>query len=41
AAVKEAEAAGATIALPPMELPGEGTCAIYILGGIDHGLWEN
>lgn len=41
AAVKGAEAAGATIALPPMDLPGEGTCAIYILGGIDHGLWEN
>ncbi len=40
-AVEQAEAAGATIALPPMELPGEGTCAIYILGGIDHGLWQN
>lgn len=39
AAVRAAEAAGAEIALPRMELPGEGTCAIYILGGIEHGLW--
>lgn len=40
AAVKAAEEAGATIALPPMELPGHGTCAIYLQGGIDHGLWQ-
>lgn len=40
AAIERAESAGATIALPPMELPGEGTCAIYVLGGIDHGLWQ-
>lgn len=40
AAVKKAEAAGATIAIPPMEIPGEGTFAIYLLGGIDHGLWQ-
>ena len=41
AAVAAAEAAGAQIALPPMELPGEGTCAIYIQGGVEHGLWQN
>jgi hypothetical protein len=39
-AVKAAEAAGGTIALPPMEIPGQGTFAIYILGGIQHGLWQ-
>jgi predicted enzyme related to lactoylglutathione lyase len=41
AAVKEAEAKGAMIAHPPMEIPGQGTFAIYILGGIEHGLWED
>jgi len=40
AAVKAAEAAGAQVALPPMKLPGQGTFAIYILGGIEHGLWQ-
>ena len=40
AAVEAAEAAGAEIALPPMEVPGEGTFAIYFLGGIQHGLWQ-
>lgn len=41
AAVEAAEAAGAQIAIPPMELPGQGTFAIYLLGGIDHGVWED
>jgi len=40
AAVKAAEAAGAEIALPATEIPGHGTFAIYILGGIQHGLWK-
>ncbi|MEM9252073.1 MAG: hydroxylase [Planctomycetota bacterium] len=40
AAVRAAEAAGATIAIPPLEIPGQGTFAIYLLGGIDHGLWQ-
>ena len=40
AAVKAAEAAGANIAMPPMPIPGQGTFAIYILGGIEHGLWQ-
>ncbi|MEM1422773.1 MAG: hydroxylase, partial [Planctomycetota bacterium] len=40
AAVAEAVGAGAKIALPPMELPGHGTCAIFIQGGAEHGLWQ-
>jgi predicted enzyme related to lactoylglutathione lyase len=32
--------AGGTIALPPMEIPGHGKCAIYLQGGNDHGLWQ-
>jgi len=40
AAVDGAEAGGAEIALPPMELPGRGKFAIYIQGGIQHGLWQ-
>jgi len=39
-AVKAAEAAGAEIALPSTEIPGHGTFAIYILGGVQHGLWQ-
>ncbi|MCR9245818.1 MAG: hydroxylase [bacterium] len=41
AAVKAAEAAGAQVAIPPMEMPGHGKFAIYILGGIEHGLWQH
>jgi predicted enzyme related to lactoylglutathione lyase len=40
AAVEKAKEAGAEIAVPPMELPGHGTCAIFIHGGIEHGLWQ-
>ena len=32
--------AGGEVALPPMEIPGHGTCAIYLQGGNDHGLWQ-
>lgn len=32
--------AGGVIAHPPMELPGHGTFAIYLLGGNDHGFWQ-
>jgi predicted enzyme related to lactoylglutathione lyase len=39
AAVAAAEEAGAEIAHPPLELPGQGTFAIYYLGGVEHGLW--
>lgn len=40
AVVEKAKEAGAQIALPPMELKGHGTCAIFIHGGIEHGLWQ-
>lgn len=40
AAVEAAEAAGGEIALPATEIPGHGTFAIYIQGGIQHGLWQ-
>jgi uncharacterized protein len=40
AAVKAVVAAGGTIAVPPMKLPGHGTCAIYLQGGTEHGLWQ-
>jgi predicted enzyme related to lactoylglutathione lyase len=41
AAVDAARAAGAEIAHPPLEIPGHGTFAIYIRGGIQHGLWQD
>lgn len=40
AAVAAATSAGGEIALPPMEIPGQGKCAIYIQGGVQHGLWQ-
>lgn len=40
AAVKAAERAGGIIAMPPTKIPGQGTFSIYLLGGIEHGLWE-
>lgn len=40
AAVDAAAKAGAMVALPPMELPGHGTCAIVIHGGIESGFWQ-
>lgn len=39
-AVAKLEANGALLAMPPMEIPGKGKFAIYILGGNDHGLWQ-
>lgn len=39
-ALKLAESAGGQVALPPMKIPGQGTIAIYVLGGVDHGLWQ-
>ncbi len=39
--VKEAkDDLGAEIAVPPMELPGHGTCAIIIHDGIESGFWQ-
>ena len=40
AAVAAAVKAGAQVAHPPLEIPGHGTFAIYIQGGIHHGLWQ-
>jgi predicted enzyme related to lactoylglutathione lyase len=40
AAVAAAETSGAEIIVPPMLLPGHGTCAIVSVGGIEAGLWQ-
>lgn len=40
AAVARAVDAGAQLAHPPLEIPGHGTFAIYIVGGTQHGLWQ-
>lgn len=39
-AVKKAEAAGAVVAYPPTRQGETGTWAIYILDGIQYGLWQ-
>ncbi len=41
AAIEAARAEGAEIAVPPMALPGQGICAIYLQGGVDHGIWQH
>ena len=41
AALDAAVGQGAFVAHPPLEIPGKGTFAIYIQGGVDHGLWES
>jgi predicted enzyme related to lactoylglutathione lyase len=38
--VAAAVEAGGEVAHPPMEIPGHGKFAIYIQGGIHHGLWQ-
>ncbi len=40
-AVAAAAAAGAEIAIPRMELAGQGAIAVVIQGGIECGLWQN
>jgi len=40
AAAAAAVTGGGEIAHPPMEIPGHGKFAIYIQGGIHHGLWQ-
>lgn len=40
ATVEAAEKSGAEIAVPPMLLPGHGTCAIVIYEGIELGYWQ-
>ena len=39
-AVAAAVEAGAEVAHPPLEIPGRGLFAIYMLGGVHHGLWQ-
>jgi predicted enzyme related to lactoylglutathione lyase len=39
-AVAVAARSGAVIAVPPMRIPGRGTCAIVIQHGIESGLWQ-
>ncbi len=40
AAVAAVIESGGQVAVPPMEIPGHGTFAIYLQGGNDHGLWQ-
>ncbi|WP_438480269.1 VOC family protein [Oleiharenicola lentus] len=40
AAVAAATKHGAEIAVPPMDIPGRGKCAIIISDGIESGLWQ-
>jgi predicted enzyme related to lactoylglutathione lyase len=40
AAVAAAAKSGAEIAVPPMGIPGHGTCAIVIQRGMEAGLWQ-
>lgn len=40
AAVDATAESGALVALPSMELPGYGTIAIVIQGGIESGFWQ-
>jgi hypothetical protein len=32
--------AGGEVTHPPLQIPGHGTFAIYIHGGVHHGLWQ-
>lgn len=41
AAIAAAQAAGAEFAMLATPIPGEGTFAIYMLGGIEHGIWQD
>jgi predicted enzyme related to lactoylglutathione lyase len=40
AALDAASKRGAFVAHPAFEIPGKGTFAIYIQGGVEHGLWQ-
>jgi len=39
-AVNDAEANGAQIAVPPMDIAGRGQCAIIMFGTIQSGFWQ-
>ena len=40
ASLQAAVAEGGQVAHPPLEIPGMGMFAIYIQGGVHHGLWQ-
>lgn len=40
ASLAAAAKAGGQVAMEPTEIPGQGKFAIYVQGGVDHGLWE-
>jgi uncharacterized protein len=40
AALNAASKQGTLVAHPPLGIPGKGTFAIYIQGGVNHGLWQ-
>ncbi len=40
AAIASIEKNGADVMHPPLEIPGKGKFAIYILAGVQHGLWQ-
>ncbi|MCR9129712.1 MAG: hydroxylase [Alphaproteobacteria bacterium] len=40
AAIAAAESAGAEVAMNATEIAGQGEFAIYILGGVQHAVWE-
>ena len=39
-AVRKAEESGAQVAVPPMEIPVHGTCAVVMYGSIQSGFWQ-
>lgn len=39
-AVAHVEGEGAIIAMRPLEIPGKGKFAIYLLGSNNHGFWQ-
>jgi len=39
-AVEQASNAGAEVALPPMDIPGRGQCAIIAFGSVQSGFWQ-
>ncbi len=38
--IEKAAELGATVALGATEIPGRGTIAIYLYGGIEQGIWQ-
>ncbi|WP_372770160.1 VOC family protein [Pseudoalteromonas sp.] len=39
-AIAEVERDGAEVALPPLDIPGKGKFAIFILGAVEQGFWQ-